>query len=324
MSYVIEYLNYYIPRKKVLSRKILENRDIDSEQFIKETRINSVNVFEQYELPGALDNMFNEMFKSKNIELSKIKYIACETTPLTKYHNISVVHFLQKKYGLDKAKILPLHQPCAFTLCAIELSTKLLEQDEYMLILCANDWSEREVEERFLKFTIMGDGIGLVLVKNDSEEKSGIRIHEWYYENYGVSSLKTYNTKNFESEPVLNRLSMIKKGVDFITSSLKQSDISISDINKIIVSNVRYDVFRDTYSGLLGISPNVFYLNTQEGGHANDIDIIRNLKDYLETKQGEDNKEIIALYTLDIEESMDINYHLIMLNLDIKQSPISG
>ncbi len=316
MSFCIEYLDYYIPRKKVLSRRVLENKDINSEQFINDTGINTINVFEQYELPDALDNMFDKMFKSQNIELSKIKYIACETTPLTKYHNISVVHFLQKKYGMDKAKIIPLHQPCAFALCAMELSTKLLEQDEYMVILCANDWSERELGERFLKFTIMGDGIGLVLVKNDVEEKSNIRIHDWYYENYGVSSFTTYNTKNYESEPVLNRLSMIKKGVDFITRSLKQSNKSITDIDKIIVSNVRHDVFRDTYSGLLGISSNVFYLeNTQEGGHVNDIDVIRNLKDYLEKKHGEDNKEVIALYTLDIEESMDINYHLMILNI---------
>ena len=68
------------------------------------TGINTINVFEQYELPDALDNMFDKMFKSQNIELSKIKYIACETTPLTKYHNISVVHFLQK-YGMDKGKL---------------------------------------------------------------------------------------------------------------------------------------------------------------------------------------------------------------------------
>lgn len=314
MSCCLEYLDYYIPSKQVDVKDVLSSTEIDINQFMDDTGINTVNVFEQYELPSALDNMFERLFRGSDINRSKIKYIACETTPLTKYHNISIVHFLQKKYGLEKSKILPLHQPCAFVLYAMGLSNILLDEDEFMLILCANDWSEKVLCERFLKFTIMGDGAAVALIKKSSSDK-GISILDWHYENYGVSSFNTYNSKQFNDEPVLNRLSMIKKGVDFITHSLAKSNRKMADVNKIIVSNVRHDVFRNTYSKLLGVTEDIFYLeNTQEGGHVNDIDIIRNLKDYLQNNNGELKKELIALYTLDIEESRDINYHLLFLN----------
>ena len=97
---------------------------------------------------------------------------------------------------------------------------------------------------------------------------------------------------------------------------MKEANKNILDVDKIIVSNVRHDVFRELYSKLLGVSENMFYLeNTQEGGHVNDIDIIKNLKDYLTKSSSENSRRIIVLYTLDIEESMDINYHLIILNI---------
>lgn len=310
----LDYLDYYIPSEQVDVKDILYTTEIDIAQFMDETGINTVNVFKKYELPRALDNMFERFFSKSEIDRGKIKYIACETTPLTQYHNISIVHFLQKKYGLDKSKILPLHQPCAFALYAMGLAKNLLNEDEYMLILCANDWSEKNIGDRFLKFTIMGDGAAMALI-NNSCNSQGIHILDWHYENYGMSSFNTYNSKQFDEEPVLNRLGMIKKGVDFIARSLAESNIKISDVNKIIVSNVRHDVFINTYSKLLGIKADIFYLeNTQDGGHVNDIDIIRNLKDYLQNNNGESKNELIALYTLDIEESRDINYHLLFLN----------
>lgn len=113
---------------------------------------------------------------------------------------------------------------------------------------------------------------------------------------------------------LLNRMDMINKGGTFLRASLKKQNLTFNDIEKIITANVRYDVFNDLYSKLLGIDPEIFFLdNVPYGGHINDIDLIRNLKDYLLKTAEKDKKEYLLMYSPDVELSSDINYHLITL-----------
>lgn len=316
MSIIIDYMDYYIPGHRESVDSILEKNDINVEEFKKKSGFEEVGVFGEYELPEVLDGMFEKMVREKDMDLSMIKYIACETNPLTKYYNMSIVHMLKKKYNMNNAKILPIHQPCATSLCAMELATKVLEESDYMIVVCANDWSREVFEKRFSRFTIMGDGIGLALIKNGTAGSGSIQIQDWYYENYGLSSYNVYKGKHYGNEPSLNRVSMVRKGVRFILDNLEKSNLELADFEKIIVSNVSNDVYAETYSMLLGISADQFYLeNTGDGAHMNDIDLIRNLKDYLGKNNVQEKERLLAVFTSDIEESMDINYHLIILKI---------
>ena len=117
---------------------------------------------------------------------------------------------------------------------------------------------------------------------------------------------------------------MINHGVLCIQNAWKSHNISPGEIEKIIPPNVRHDVYHDVYSKMLGISPDLFYLNNVSNGeHISDIDIIRNLVDY-ESNSKKNRGEFICLYSVDIEPTNDINYHLITLRRNLVRKELSG
>jgi len=71
---------------------------------------------------------------------------------------------------------------------------------------------------------------------------------------------------------------------------------------------------------LLSIEPSKFYLdNIKDGGHINDVDLIRNAKDFLD-KEKQNKKNIrLLMYAIDLVKTLDINYHLISLNINCEE-----
>lgn len=309
----IEYMDYYLPEHTVSVNEILSSMaEVDIDEFTALTKMEQIAVFQKEDKVMLLEQMIEKMIENTKVPVDKIRYFVCEHDPLMQYENVSVIHYLHKKFHMSQTKILPIVQPCATALYAMELSTKLLDEDEYLLSISINDWSQVPLANRFLKFTIMGDGISLVLMKKSREESTKPEVSYWNSLNYGITSYTACEQREYGKKPVLNRLSMIKEGVKFLKTQLQSAHKSFDEIEKIIVSNVRYDVFYNSYAMMLNIDQELFYLkNASYGGHANDVDVIRNLKDYLETNQK--SKGMVCLYTLDIEESMDINYHFLLL-----------
>lgn len=315
----LEYMDCYMPETMIDVDDILYdlNKDIDTEAFKNATQMQKVSVFQNEDILQIMDDMIDNMISKTNIDLTQIKYIICGSHNMTHFKSISIVHYLHKKHNMKEAKILTINQPCAASLYAMGLSQKLLtENDTYALVLCMNNWSDNESENnlasRFLGFTIMGDAIGLLLIGN-KKDSDKMQIVNWTSYNDGISSLNRGKARAFTQKPELNRLSMIKGGVKFIEESLRKSNVSFNDIQKIIVPNVRQDVFVNSYSTLLRISPDIFYVrNMKCGGHANDIDVIRNLIDYFSEYNIEKNK-YICLYSVDLEITFDTNYHMVLI-----------
>ncbi len=321
----LDYIDYYLPQNTVtvddifndlkqVSRAVYDG--IDKDEFKKLTKLNHINIFGGEDIVSIIGEMIEKMLRITGIDVSAISYLVCTPDPVMHYGTMSVIHYMHKKFNMKNAHILPIQQSCTTSLFAMGLAEKLLNNNEYMLVLCANDWSglnnDKKLSHRFLNFTVMGDAIGMLLIGKKRHE-GALRICDWSYSNYGLSSYDIGNSGDYNKAPVLNRLSMIKEGANFIRRSLERIHVNIHDLEKFIVSNVRYDVFYNSYSKLLGVTPDIFFLNNVgNGGHANDIDLIRNLKDYiLQNKSSTTHK--ICLYTLDIEESMDMNYHLVVL-----------
>ena len=94
---------------------------------------------------------------------------------------------------------------------------------------------------------------------------------------------------------------------------MKQYQSEDRIISKIIQPNAGYSVFHDLYSYYAKVNPELFYYdNIADGGHMCDIDIIRNLKDYLGNQEGDKGKYVM-IYTPDVEPTFDINYYSSLL-----------
>lgn len=315
----IKYIDYYLPENFItvddvfssLDNGIFERQNISKDTFCsklkKETKLNKISIFKKEDdLASIIFSMIEKLLKETKINPQEIDYLVCGNEVLLKHNNTSIIHYIQKAFNFNKSTIVPLLQPCAASLFAMGLSRSLLNREKKnMLILSACKWES--AEDRFIDFTVRGDGIGLLLVGSDT---GFLRIADWNSCNLGNPS---YNKIENKAQSQDFRSDMINRGVSFFNETLSKFKLEKDDIGKVIPPNVRHDVYFDVYSHYLKMDPKVFYLdNVPNGGHICDIDIIRNLKDYINSKKKTKNQNIV-LYTPDVEKSFDVNYHLVLL-----------
>ena len=317
-SYVC-YMDYYVPKQQIDVEDVFNNLseekknsltsvDVYDEyikRFKKETRLSKISYFKNFEeFSCKVFEMVDRMLKATNIDVNKIDYIMCGHEHLLNANNISIVHSLQSEFGLTNSMILPIMHPCAATLCGLKLSDKLLDKDRYILIISGCFW--KEVDERFIGFSMRGDGIGLTLISSYGEFK----ICGNYSLNYNNAIYDIHGKERYDSS--LSRLNLIKKGSEFLMDSMKQYN-RLGVISKIIQPNAGYSVFYDLYSHYAKVDPSLFYYeNISDGGHMCDIDIVRNLKDFIDD-HGVNKGDYIMLYTPDVQQSFDINYYSSLL-----------
>ncbi|SFR57486.1 hypothetical protein [Anaeromicropila populeti] len=317
MSSYICYMDYLLPEQKMDVEGIFHNlsedkkssiTDMDAhiKRFKEDTRLDRIAYFKDgQEFSEKVYEMVDKMLQAANIDVKKVTYIMCGNEHLFRANHVSTIHSLQADFGFSNSMILPIMHPCAATLCGLKIADKLLEEDKYILIISGCYWEN--VEDRYIGFTMRGDGVGLTLVSSHGELKvcdnKSLNYNNAVYDIHGA----------MRHDPSLSRMNLIQKGSEFLVESMKQYKCNEKTIRKIIQPNAGYSVFHDLYSYYAKVNPELFYYdNIADGGHMCDIDIIRNLKDYME--QQEINKgEYLMIYTPDVEPTFDINYYSSLL-----------
>jgi 3-oxoacyl-[acyl-carrier-protein] synthase III len=325
----VEYMDYYLPDTIISVDDIIQAADLNDAQgnisktlfcanFKNESKLDKIAVFGgQEKLVTPVTNMLNKLFDETKVSASEIHYILCGNELLLNDNSVSMVHYIREKFNLHNAVIIPLLQPCTASLIGMGMSGYLLDQpNKKMIIITANKWPKTcdrwpVVKSRFIDYTVLGDGIGIMLI---GKEENGIEIAGWNSISYGNASLDKVNQIK-ECRSFLDiRMNVIRKGVSFIEDTLKQKGLTTKDLTVIIPPNVNYTVFDTLYSNYLNVG-NLFYLeNLSYGGHIGDVDLIRNLKDYMKIRSPEGKKHVL-LYSIDIEPTFDINYQSILIKL---------
>lgn len=317
-KYYINYMDYYIPTDQMESEYIIRNTSVEKKSQIKnldkciskfkdETHIEKVSYFKDSRaFSRKVYELVERMLKTTQIDPENISYILCGNQHLFHMDGVSIVQSLKYDFKFSNSMILPIMQPCAAALCGLNIANKLLEDDKYILILSGCCW--KNIEERYIDFSIRGDGISLVLL---SRNKGPFRIIKSNVLNFNNAAFNVDGT--LKHDPSLSRFNLINKGSEFLLESLKVFDIEIDDIAKIIQPNTGYYVFHELYSYYTKIRPEMFfYDNIPNGGHICDVDIVRNLMDY-DQRESLDIGSQVMLYTPDVEPTFDINYHSVLL-----------
>lgn len=308
----IKSLEYDLPELRIktddainyLTKDVEYPKEKIIESFEKEQRIENIAVYrDNQEFVDSLMKVSERIIKSSGIDPMKVRYIAYGNPILTYINNTSLIHYIQSNLGLTNSRILPLMHPCAAFLSAIELGEKMLSSDDEEYILYVSGCIWKDFDERFIGFSIRGEGTGAALISNTD----------------GIFKIIGTNVCNFENSPVdiygnekngvsSARFGLISRGAQFIKESFEKFGVSAESINRIIQPNPGYAVFHDLYSYYAGIAPDkFFYNNVADGGHICDVDIIRNMKDYMNNNISVGDR--IMLYTPDVETSFDINYY---------------
>jgi len=319
----IKYLDYYLPKGRISIDEILSlNKDGEDTQVFKEqSGIRHISVFTQNDnIAEIVSNMIDKLLQTTKIKPAEIKYLVCGN-PVLMGDKYSIIHYIHKKFNMEKATILSIFQLCASTLIAMGLSGNLLSsaEDEYALILSAN--KSPDLKKRYLGYTVQGDGISLVLMENKPGKTNLTHCFSYYN---GTNSYQIIEGGCHGQDLLKLKLKIVKEGALFLQRSADKIKIPLDSFDTIIPPNTTYDVWDKLYSCLLDIEPGKFYLdNMGVGGHINDVDLIRNLKDYIDKKTQPNTlkkKDIrILIYAIDLFKSMDINYHIISLELPVME-----
>lgn len=321
----IRYLDYFIPDRWIGVEEILKlnkehpsikERDMEEviRNFKETTHLQKISVFDEIEsIHQIVEKMVHKMLSETGIEPDKIKYIVCGNLALME-GNISTVHYVHQKFNMKNAVILPIIQPCVSSLIAMGLANKILgnTEEEYMLILSARKCPN--LKERYVGFSIMGDGISLALVGN---KESKITIENWKATNNGrISIEKVKGGGVFQNVSAMQK-HIMSNGTQFIGECLEQFHTSFDEIEIILNVNTNYEVWHTIYPNLLGIDQDKFFTdNINFGGHLNDVDYIRNIKDYVTARKGGSSEYNILVYGADLVQSYDLGYDCIMLHVN--------
>lgn len=327
----IRYLDYYIPDNWIDVEEILKlNKDHPSIQgrnldevirdFKETTHLQKISVFiEEKSIYQIVEKMVQKMLAETGIDPEKITYLVCGNLALME-GEISVVHYLHQKFHMENAVILPIIQPCVSSLIAMGMANKLLgdTKEEYMLIISARRCLN--LKERYVGFSIMGDGLSLALIEN---KESKITIENWNATNNGrISFEKVKGGGAFQNVAAMQK-HIMSNGIRFIGECLEQFQTSYDEIEKILNVNTNYEVWHTIYPNLLGIEEGKFYTdNINFGGHLNDVDYIRNIKDYVSARKGGSPEYDILVYGADLVQSYDLGYDCIMLHVNEKWDEI--
>ncbi|MFT8351837.1 hypothetical protein [Clostridium saccharoperbutylacetonicum] len=306
MSKII-YSDYYMPSNTVSAKDILlnsetflsENSSSDINEavnkYIRDTELSEIAVKEDGNIIDIFSVMLTKMFERIDIDTDKIKNIFYTSYKHYDYNDcVSVPYYLQEKYKLSNAAIMILNQQCASTLQAMRIANSLNRSEKGAYSLIISPCFLEKNEDRYMGFTVIGDGASIMLI-GDDERSEGFKIIEtfsisdgyasWYcYEKFNKSEKNKYDDMKI-------RLITFESIVKAISKSVKKYEGWFNDSKFIICQSINRKLVKEHLKNSGKVYQNY------HGGHMEDVDITRNLKDVMDSTkfQKGDKISLIAL-----------------------------
>lgn len=236
----------------------------------------SVLVEEDNSPLSVLDGLLERFLESSGIDPAKVVAVFHTDIHNFRQGDVNIPYFLQHKYGMRNATIISVNQQCAGALFGVIMGGKLLSQvaEEYVVIL--SSCFIGPVEHRFLGDCVAGDGAGIIVLGS----RGGFcRVLSGPMRALGDAS---YN--RFFGRPVtVSSVNMLKGISQMISGMLAEHGASDETVSQYILQNTNSYLFTTLLSRMLRCDEaKMFSANYVDGGHLGDVDIIRNLKDYLD------------------------------------------
>lgn len=251
---------------------------------------NSLDIFSE---------LLSRLFSETSISPDKISYII-DTDYISNFHSpeVSIPHYLQKKYKLTGAGVFTLEQNCGTSLLAVGLASSLVSQKgDYILILSNNTLHRKS---RLGPGQIMGDGAGIFVISKAPSEYEIIDF-QTMTNGYGSFYNHTKNDLYYPADELTEEKRLLftnihTTGVHFIRAFLKKNRLTPDDIHMIIVQPVNRVTFIEMYAEPLGIPDNKIFLhNVPNGGHLGNVDMARNFRDLIDISPPPDGGYIVFL-----------------------------
>jgi len=320
----ISYSNYFLPSSFLsiekcinLSKKLLipdeySSKEAFIEDFKKTSHLEKVSAFFQKDKVEIFHNLILKMFQETNINAEEISYIFF-TNPLDSISNhVNIPYYLAEVFEMTNVNISIVNQECSSTLVAMDLANAILnnKQEKSHILIISSSFIPND-EDRFIQFTSLGDGVGILLMSNERKHERNLFIKDYIPRSNGKFSKEAYKGTLLYPETLDDRINIVQNGAATINYICEKNNIQKESL-LVIPQNVNYQA-PELYSKFTNINISNFYTeNIPKGGHIGDVDIIRNLTDLISLADSK-NIENILLYTVG-SNGADINYSPMLLN----------
>ncbi|WP_297425307.1 hypothetical protein [Clostridium sp.] len=292
------YVDYYLPKKRITVQDVIKeannfilpsNFKTNEEyciDFCSQSKMNKISIEESQDHVDIFSNMISKFFDKTKINPDDINcMIYADPKNSYAYPDINsegrviIPYYLQKKYKLSNASIIISNQQCITTIWSIGMAQKLLlgTIGKYVIIISSNFL--KNMEDRNMGFAIGGDGAGIIAIKSDM---ALYEVVDYNFLSDGTASFNSYcNIKK-----KINKFDNIIQQVKAIKCLLGKNKLRMNDIFGVIPQNINYCVYVNVYGKMLNLETKKMFLdNIPNGGHCGDVDIIRNLADFLNKYQ---------------------------------------
>jgi 3-oxoacyl-[acyl-carrier-protein] synthase III len=288
------YLDYSIPETKLMIEELAEKDDsvkkhIDNtniEDFCKDfktkTGIEYIAIGTRNDLLSIFSKMLEKLLDNYKIDPVEVKYLfyADEYNYLGEIsEQVYIPYYLIQKFGLKKVTVIPIGSSCISTLVLMSFYAKGFHSMESGYSLLLSSSFMEQYKNRFKTFTVLGDGAAICLFSNNGNGLLNLCDGETFSDGVGSLSQRENNHVNRTPEGIMSTVKMIKH-------LLERNGLTKNDIDILIAPNANQFALFSGYAKLLGLPRNkIFHKNISNAGHLGDVDIIRNLKDFLDDKE---------------------------------------
>ena len=271
----IEYLDFYMSQNTISAIDVLKksnNEKIKNDDyckfFIDTNRFGEISIENNLSEIEVLMRIFSKLVDS--IDLSSVDFFFfCKNPYGQTQGNINIPFLLHKKFAMS-ATIVNIFQECSTTIQAMEFAMGLISNGTARKVLIVSlSHIGNYNEQRYIETSILGDGIGVMLLGNG---KPCYKVLDFASAADGQYSLSIYEGKE-NHDPIL----ALKNCAIVVSELSKKAGKSMEEIAMMIPQNVSYTNIH-LVSKYLKLPLNRFYCgNLSCGGHMADVDTIRNL-----------------------------------------------
>ena len=277
MSVNIGYIDVYESGKRVpidaLLNKINNSKQNQSLVVKNQWDVEYIFNIDKNEEKTIFIELMNKYTKKIGEAINEIDYIIyCQGD--SDCNRLDVAYYIQKKYKIENARVFSINQGCSALVEAINIATKLINNNKNSRILILSSIFTESDEERIVGPTIISDGIGILEITNQS---SG--IYE-ILDNHGKTDGEV-TEENFFSNS--SSAKIVKNGSKLISELVARNNLSLQNIVKIVPLSTCRAVWELHCEMLKYPIENVFLENIRYGGHIGCIDTLRNLKTVFES-----------------------------------------
>ena len=294
----ISQIEYYIPSTALYINDLIQKVEEDSlssefptlelyENFIKDfLKLESIRVETQLEAHEMIEKVVNnaiekEKFKPEDIDLIFFVPGAYKR----KFENIG--QYVQYKCGMNNAFTIELSgNDCVNIEMAVKIGVDLLKvQNNYKNILIVGAAKIDDPNARIIgSYGVYGDAAGLILLNLDNPI---IRCHDVV----NISNGKLYGAL-IDKVSVLDHCKYLLKSLNNLMNRNNLKDIVIDDV---IIQNANPLLTKQCLNSKGYKEELIFKENLSAYGHLNQLDFLVNIKDLLDRKKEEKQRNFITL-----------------------------